>query len=188
MTFSYDYDPSAEVVNLIPVDTRCVAQITDYKHKTDDGKDSLSLQFQVVEGQFTGQPIWVNMHFKAQNPKAVNIAKSTMNKIMKAFGKTTIKDIKEIFFKKLYVTIKHTTASDMYPSKEDVKRYEMHEETRASINAQNETPPTAVQQIAQQTGGTVVENPQLTQATTENVAPNWNGDNSWQDAPKEKEL
>jgi hypothetical protein len=83
------------------------AMITHSELKdTSTGGQMIVLELDIQEGEFTGRKLFERLNIKNDNPKAVDIAFRTLGEIVKAVGKTTIKDTEELHNKRLYVEVR----------------------------------------------------------------------------------
>lgn len=74
----------------------------------------LSLEFQVLSGEYQNRKLWANLNLWNKNDKAVQIAKGDLSAICRAIGVPTPKDSSELHNKplKLSVAIKKNNQTD----------------------------------------------------------------------------
>lgn len=84
----FDVIPNGKYVALISESEMKVTQKEDGSY--------LKLTFQIVEGQFKGRNIWVNLNLANPNQKAVEIAQAELSAICRAVGVMTPTDSSEL--------------------------------------------------------------------------------------------
>lgn len=72
---------------------------------TKAGGEMIELELDIVEGDHQGRKLFERLNIKNDNPKAVDIAYRTLAEIVKAVGKSTIKDTEEVHNKRLVVNV-----------------------------------------------------------------------------------
>ncbi len=68
--------------------------------QTSKGGEMIVLEIDVVDGEHQGRKLFERLNIKNDNQKAVDIAFRTLAEIVKAVGKTTIKDTEELHNKR----------------------------------------------------------------------------------------
>lgn len=73
---------------------------------TNKGGQMIVLELDIQDGENAGRKLFERLNIKNDNPKAVDIAFRTLGEIVKAVGKTTIKDTEELHNKRITVNVK----------------------------------------------------------------------------------
>lgn len=122
-------DPSEEW-SLLP-DGEYVAMITESNmHPTAKGTGSyLKLKFQIVDGEYTGRVLFVNLNLQNENQKAVEIAMRDLSAICHAVNKLNIRDSEELHDIPLVIRVKikpariDKTTGNEYEAQNEIKAY-----------------------------------------------------------------
>ncbi len=72
---------------------------------TKKGGQMIVLELDIMDGDHAGRKLFERLNIKNDNAKAVEIAFRTLGEIVKAVGKTTIKDTDELHNKRLYIQV-----------------------------------------------------------------------------------
>ena len=73
---------------------------------TSKGGQMIVLEFELQEGEHSGRKLFERLNIKNDNPKAVDIAFRTLGEIVKAAGRTTIKDTDELHGRRMYIEVR----------------------------------------------------------------------------------
>lgn len=73
---------------------------------TKKGGQYISLEIDIMDGDYAGRKLFEKLNIKNDNPKAVDIAFRTLGEIVKAVGKTTIKDTEELHNKRFTMDVR----------------------------------------------------------------------------------
>ncbi len=94
------------------------------KTKKKDGH-YISLEFEVMEGDFKGRKVWTNLNVDNPNPVAVEIANKDLARICLSCGIPVIQDTQELHDIPLRVKVGLAKTNDQYPEpKNEPKNYE----------------------------------------------------------------
>lgn len=74
--------------------------------QTKKGGEMIVLELEIQDGEHSGRKLFERLNIKNDNQKAVDMAFRTLAEIVKAVGKTTIKDTEELHGKKLFVDVR----------------------------------------------------------------------------------
>lgn len=77
------------------------SQLTD----TSKGGQMIVLEIEIQDDEFSGRKVFERLNIVNSNDKAVDIAYRTLGEIVRAVGKTTIKDTTELHNKRLTITL-----------------------------------------------------------------------------------
>ena len=102
-----------------------MAQITDSEKKEARNKGNFywKLTFKILEGEFKGRLLWVNLNLINSNPQAVEIANNELATICQACGKVAISDTSELHGTPMMITVKVTPATSEYAEGNAVSGY-----------------------------------------------------------------
>lgn len=91
-----------------------LAVITASEWKTTKNADGryLKLTFQLLEGQFKGRNLWVNLNLENKSEQAVNIAKANLSAICRAVGVPHPKDSQELHTLPMVLKVKQKIRED----------------------------------------------------------------------------
>lgn len=73
---------------------------------TEAGGEMIVLEIDIQEGEHAGRKLFERLNIKNDNVKAVDIAFRTLGEIVKAVGKTTIKDTEELHNKRISMEVR----------------------------------------------------------------------------------
>lgn len=104
-TFDASTVPDREEFTPLPPGVYTAMIVAGEEKLTKKGGKMIVLQLTVMEGEYAGRNLYENLNIKNDNPKAEEIAFRTLGEIVKAVGKTTIKDTDELHNKRLYVQV-----------------------------------------------------------------------------------
>lgn len=66
----------------------------------------LKLEFDIVDGQFSGRKLWVRLNLQNPNTQAVEIARRDLSAICHAVGVMALNDSEQLHFKPMTITVK----------------------------------------------------------------------------------
>lgn len=99
----------------------CIVASNIATTKRGDGK-FLSLELQVLDGQFRGRKLFDRLNMWNPNPKAVEIAKATLSAICRAVGVLEPKDSSDLHELPMIVKVV-VKADEQYGDKNEIKAY-----------------------------------------------------------------
>jgi hypothetical protein len=104
-TFDSSTVPEREEFEVLPPGPQTLmivnSELKDTKAKPGKGAGQMIvLEIDVVDGQYSGRKLFERLNIKNDSEKAVEIAYRTLGEIVKAVGKTTIKDTTELHNKR----------------------------------------------------------------------------------------
>lgn len=94
----------------------------------------LSLEIDIVDGQYKGRKLFENLNLDNPNEQAVNIAKATLANICRAVGVLHPKDSSELHLKPMSIMVSVIPESKDFPASNRVKRWDAPE-TASPIQA-----------------------------------------------------
>lgn len=125
-----------------------VAQIvkSDLQPTKNGQGQRLSLELDILEGQYQGRKLFDGLNIVHANPQAQEIGQRTLSAICHAIGKLQVRDSEELHLKPMKVKVKVKPPEGQYGEKNEISSY-------ASLNGQkpgtvpqarpNQPPPTA---------------------------------------------
>lgn len=84
----------------------------------------LSLEIDIVDGQYKGRKLFENLNLDNPNEQAVNIAKATLANICRAVGVLHPKDSSELHLKPISIMVSVIPESKDFPASNRVKRWD----------------------------------------------------------------
>lgn len=105
-TFNANEVPEREEFTPIPPGTYTAMVVASELKDTAKGGQMIVLELDIQEGEHSGRKLFERLNIKNDNPKAVDIAFRTLGEIVKAVGKTTIKDTEELHNKRMHVEVR----------------------------------------------------------------------------------
>lgn len=79
---------------------------TQPSEKSPNGGQMVVLELDIQDSEHSGRKLFERLNIKNDNPKTVDIAFRTLGEIVKAIGKTSIKDTEELHNKRLMVEVR----------------------------------------------------------------------------------
>lgn len=98
--------PEREEFTPVPPGTYTAMVVASELKDTQKGGQMIVLELDIVDGEHAGRKMFERLNIKNNNSKAVDIAFRTLGEIVKAVGKTTIKDTDELHNKRLYIEVR----------------------------------------------------------------------------------
>lgn len=92
----------------------------------------LSLEIDIVDGQYKGRKLFENLNLDNPNEQAVNIAKVTLANICRAVGVLHPKDSSELHLKPISIMVSVIPESKDFPASNRVKRWDAPDAVSAS--------------------------------------------------------
>ena len=92
---------------------------SEMKLTSDGDGQYLSLEHEIIDGQYKGRKLWNNLNLKNRNPQTVEIAQRELSAICHATGKLHVADSEDLHFIPMLVTVRHKPAG---PDKNGVHR------------------------------------------------------------------
>lgn len=103
----------------IPAGTYIAQIVQSEMRDTRTGGQYLSLELDIIDGEFRGRKLWDNLNLVNSNAQAAEIAQRTLSAICHAIGQMTVQDSEQLHFKPMRVTVKVQPAG---PDKSGVHR------------------------------------------------------------------
>lgn len=103
--FNAESVPEREDFSPIPPGAYNVMVVDSGLQETSKGGQMIVLELDIQDGDYAGRKLFDRLNIKNDNPKAVNIAMRTLAEIVKAVGKSSIKDTEELHNKRLTVNV-----------------------------------------------------------------------------------
>lgn len=98
--------PEREEFTPVPPGSYMAMVVASELKDTQKGGQMIVLELDIQEGEHSGRKLFERLNIKNDNPKAVDIAFRTLGEIVKAVGKTTIKDTEELHNKRMYIEVR----------------------------------------------------------------------------------
>lgn len=105
-TFDVAGVPEREEYTPVPPGTYTAMIVASEKKETKAGGEMIVLELEIQGGEENGSKLFERLNIVNSNQKAVDIAFRTLAEIVKAVGKTTIKDTEELHNKRMYVEVR----------------------------------------------------------------------------------
>jgi len=101
-----------------------LAMIRSSEEKTSTkGNKFLSLEFEVLDGQYKGRKIWVNLNLDHPNPETVKFARAELAAICKAVGVLRPQDSVQLHSLPMLITVKVVNRKDTGELQNRIKAY-----------------------------------------------------------------
>lgn len=101
-----------------------LAQIVASEEKTSQkGNKFLSLELEVLDGQYKGRKIWVNLNLDHPNPETVKFARAELAAICKAVGVLRPQDSVQLHGLPMLITVKCVNRKDNGELQNRIKAY-----------------------------------------------------------------
>ena len=100
----------------------------------------LSLQFEIIEGQYANRRIFANLNVQHSNPTAESIGQAKLSQLCHSVGVTKISDTQQLHNIPLKIKVKIRPANDQYEARNEISAYESASGVTAPIAY---TPPIA---------------------------------------------
>jgi hypothetical protein len=101
-----------------------LAMIVDSQEKTSQkGHTYLSLEFEVIEGEFKGRKLWTNLNLQHPDPKTVKFARSELAEVCKAVGVLKPADSVQLHNLPLVINVKVAKRKDNDELQNRIKSY-----------------------------------------------------------------
>lgn len=105
-TFDVAGVPEREEYTPVPPGTYTAIIVASEKKETKAGGEMIVFELEIQGGEENGSKLFERLNIVNSNQKAVDIAFRTLAEIVKAVGKTTIKDTEELHNKRMYVEVR----------------------------------------------------------------------------------
>ncbi len=101
-----------------------MAMIVASEEKTSSkGNKFLSLEFEVLEGQYKGRKLWTNLNLTHPNPETVKFARAELASICKAVGVLKPQDSVQLHNLPMLITVKCVNRKDTGELQNRIKGY-----------------------------------------------------------------
>lgn len=104
--FNSEDVPAREEFTPVPPGTYTAMVVASELKDTKKGGQMIVLELDIMDGEHAGRKLFERLNIKNDNAKAVDIAFRTLGEIVKAVGKTTIKDTDELHNKRLAIEVR----------------------------------------------------------------------------------
>lgn len=104
--FNANEVPEREEFTPVPPGSYTAMIVASESKATSAGGEMIVLELDIQEGEHAGRKLFERLNIKNSNPKAVDIAFRTLAEIVKAVGKTTIKDTEELHNKRVAIEVR----------------------------------------------------------------------------------
>jgi hypothetical protein len=102
-----------------------LAVITEDEMKdSKSGGQYLKLTFELIEGEYKGRKLWVNLNLVNSNPKAVEIARADLSAICRAVNVMQLQDTVQLYNLPLVINVKCKKNAETGEMQNEVKGYE----------------------------------------------------------------
>lgn len=98
--------PEREDFTPVPPGSYTAMIVASEAKATSKGGEMIVLEIDIQDGEHAGRKLFERLNIKNDNPKAVDIAFRTLSEIVKAVGKTTIKDTEELHNKRMSIEVR----------------------------------------------------------------------------------
>ena len=112
---------------------------TEFKPTKKQNGHYLSTHFKVLEGEYTGRMVFLNLNLDNPNPVAVEIATKELNSICQACGLEDVEDSDEMLQIPLTITVAIEEGNGQYPPQNKITAYASADDV-APVAAQAEIP------------------------------------------------
>lgn len=109
-TFDANTVPEREEFTPVPPGTYTGMIVASELKDTKAGGQMIVLEIDIQDGDSAGRKLFERLNIKNDNQKAVDIAFRTLGEIVKAVGKTTIKDTEELHNKRFSMEVRVSPA------------------------------------------------------------------------------
>lgn len=100
----------------------------------------LSVEFEIVEGEYKGRKLWINLNLNNPNATAVEIAKAELSAICHAVGVLRPRDSAELHNRPMFISVKLEKRKDTGEMQNRVKGYKSLSEAKAEpVAAKSDT-------------------------------------------------
>ena len=108
----------------IPIDeyTAIISEAEEKRNSNDNGS-LLSLCFDIVEGEYEGRKIFVNLNLQHPNAKAVEISRAELSAICRAVGVMTPQNPSELEDKPILIKVAVSKRKDTGEMQNVIKKY-----------------------------------------------------------------
>lgn len=101
-----------------------LAVITEDEMKdSKSGGQYLKLTFEIIEGDYKGRKLWVNLNLVNSNPKAVEIARADLSAICRAVNVMQLQDTVQLYNLPLVISVKCKKNAETGEMQNEVKGY-----------------------------------------------------------------
>ena len=119
-----------------------MAMIVASEEKTSSkGNKFLSLEFEVIEGQYKGRKVWVNLNLEHPNPDTVKFARAELAAICKAVGVLKPQDSVQLHNLPLLINVKCANRKDTGDLQNKIKSYLPKDAPKSAPSAQGQPQP-----------------------------------------------
>lgn len=101
----------------------------------------LQLEFEIIEGEYTGRRLWARLNLENPNPMAVQIARSELSSICRAVNVLQLRDTVELHNLPLVISVRCKKSKDSDEMTNEIAGYE----AKVSYSASAPTPAPAPQ-------------------------------------------
>jgi hypothetical protein len=105
-TFDVAGVPEREEFTPVPPGVYTAMVVASEKKDTKAGGEMIVLELDIQDGEQAGRKLFERLNIVNSNQKAVDIAFRTLAEIVKAVGKTTIKDTEELHNKRISIEVR----------------------------------------------------------------------------------
>lgn len=120
-TFDSSVVPAREEYTVLPPGPQNLMVVSSEVKTTQKGGEMIVLEIVVQDGEFQGRKLFERLNIKNSNPKAEEIAFRTLSELVKAVGKSTIKDTEELHNKR-FVGVLAVEPAKPYTDKNGVEQ------------------------------------------------------------------
>lgn len=113
--------PEREEFTPVPPGVYTAMVVASEVKETKAGGQMIVLELDIQDGEHAGRKLFERLNIKNDNAKAVEIAFRTLGEIVKAVGKTTIKDTEELHHKRIHIDVR-VDPSTPYTDKQGVEQ------------------------------------------------------------------
>ena len=96
----------------------------EMKETRSGGGQYLKLTFEIIDGEYKGRKLWVNLNLVNANPKAVEIARADLSAICRAVGVMQLQDTVQLYNLPLVINVKCKKDPETDEMRNEVKGYE----------------------------------------------------------------
>lgn len=96
----------------------------EMKETRSGGGQYLKLTFEIIEGEYKGRKLWVNLNLINANPKAVEIARADLSAICRAVNVMQLQDTVQLYNLPLVINVKCKKNAETDEMQNEVKGYE----------------------------------------------------------------
>lgn len=84
----------------------------------------LKLTFEIIDGEYKGRKLWVNLNLVNSNMKAVEIARADLSAICRAVGVLQLQDTVQLYNLPMVITVKCKKDPETDEMRNEIKGYE----------------------------------------------------------------